>query len=90
VYFVTGDCNESKDNNVASASVVINEDIAVVKVESVSDGCGERSCNKEQESGGACCTDTWVKVHDISLTFEDKHILEQGDKVIDKHINCAK
>ena len=23
---------------------------------------------------------------DISLTFEDKHILEQGEKLTDKHI----
>ena len=67
--------------------MVTNEDIPVVKVESASDGVRERSCNKKVV--GACCTDTWVKVHNISLTFEEKYILEQGDKLIDKHINCA-
>ena len=33
----------------------------------------------------------WIKVLDtfFVLTFEDEHILEQGKKFIDKHINCT-
>jgi len=32
---------------------------------------------------------TWVKVKDISLTTVDKHLLTNGQKLSDKHINAA-
>ena len=34
-------------------------------------------------------TVTWVKIKDISLTTVDKHLLANGEKLIDKHINAA-
>ena len=66
--------------------MMARNDVPVVKVEPTIDGDGESG---KHDSGGACRSDIWVKVHDISLTFEDKHILEQGEKLTDKHINCA-
>ena len=45
--------------------------------------------SSKDSNGGACRSDVWIKVLDISLTFEDKRILEQGEKPIDKHLNCA-
>jgi len=57
-----------------------------ISVEPISYGNDHSSLKREEESDG---TDTWVKVHDISLTFDDKYILEQGEKLTDKHINCA-
>ena len=83
-------CTNYEDNNAVDASSVTSKDFQVtnkgtpvVTVEPISGECGQSSFNGEQESGGACCTDTWVKVCDISLTFEDKRILEQGEKLID-------
>ena len=32
---------------------------------------------------------TWIKVRDVSLTYDDKRILESGEKLSDKHINIA-
>ena len=32
---------------------------------------------------------TWIKVRDVSLTYDDKRILEKGEKLSDKHINIV-
>ena len=34
-------------------------------------------------------TNVWVRLKDMSLTFDDKQILERGDELTDKHINYA-
>ena len=45
--------------------------------------------SSKDSDGCACSSGVWIKVLDISLTFEDKRILKQGEKLIDKHLNCA-
>ena len=65
----------------------MNTDLPVVKMEPVeAEDSVQSSSNGENASASVGRTDTWIKVQDISLTFEDKCILE---KLTDKHINCA-
>ena len=84
--FCSCDNNESVDADTSVSS--INKSPGV-KIEPDEDG--EHDHGKSSDLGECGCDGaslvTWIKVQDISLTLEDKLILQHGKKLTDKHIN---
>ena len=80
------DNNESVDADTSVSSINKSPGVKIEPDEDGEHDHGESSDLGECGCDGASLV-TWIKVQDISLTLEDKLILQHGKKLTDKHIN---